>query len=238
MANNRAIIVLSLLAINVAGLNAAEKLPKNCGKPTGSTQDPWMVSFSYQARPNSWKHWNTGTVISQRYVLTKGDVPSQQMSVTLKPHGYTRIYLSATSKDFTKSPDGEIALFRLDKNHSFDDYFQPICLPVSQVLQSTWPNQLTSYIKVGDRIEKPAMSEGASSKCATSPGADELCMVPIEDTTCADTTGTQLYASASINGDQRIVLYGLAVTPGCKDGAHVFKKVASHVDWIVDNIKV
>ncbi|XP_039439799.1 uncharacterized protein LOC120420763 [Culex pipiens pallens] len=238
MANNRAIIVLSLLAINVAGLNAAEKLPKNCGKTTGSTQDPWMVSFSYQARPNSWKHWNTGTVISQRYVLTKGDVPSQQMSVTLKPHGYTRIYLSATSKDFTKSPDGEIALFRLDKNYSFDDYFQPICLPVSQVLQSTWPNQLTSYIKVGDRIEKPAMSEGASSQCATSPGADELCMVPKEDTTCADTTGTQLYASASINGDQRIVLYGLAVTPGCKDGAHVFKKVASHVDWIVNNIKV
>uniref|UniRef100_A0A1Q3FPK9 Putative trypsin-like serine protease n=1 Tax=Culex tarsalis TaxID=7177 RepID=A0A1Q3FPK9_CULTA len=237
MAHILVTLALSLFIAVVAGLNAANKLPENCGKATGTAQDPWIVSISYQENPTRWKHWTEGTAISKRYVLTKGDVPSQKLSVKLKPHGYTRIHLSATRKDFTISPGGEIALLRLDKDYSFDDYFQPICLPVSQSLRTSWPKQLTSYIKVGDRIEKPSMSEGVSSKCSSSPGTDELCMVPKEGTTCADTTGTQLYAPASLNGDQRMVLYGLAVTPGCKTGAHVFKKVASHVDWIVDNIK-
>lgn len=200
-----------------------------------------MVTISHRESPSaSWKHWTTGTVISKRYVLTKGDVPASQhqITVTLKPNGYSRTFLSATRKDFTISPGGEIALLRLDKDYSFDDYFQPICLPTSQSLRSSWPKQLTAYIKVGDRVEKPTMSEGAASKCSTSPGTDELCMVPKQGTTCADATGTQLYATAAnLNGDQRKVLYGLALTPGCKSGAHVFKKMAAHVDWIVDNIK-
>lgn len=151
----------------------------------------------------------------------------------------------------------DIALIRLDNDVVMTEHIRPICLPVTSALQNA---SLERYILTGwgtteqsigsDRLLKANLSYVSNSECQRKMNENRLNIrlsnqqmcasgIDIADTCKGDSGGPLGFKSSLYGG--RFTQFGIVAlgmnSCGTKRVPGIYSRVASYMDWILDNMK-
>ncbi|XP_067633043.1 serine protease 7-like [Eurosta solidaginis] len=145
----------------------------------------------------------------------------------------------------------DIALIRVDSSVKFDDYLQPVCLPIKSLLQelkvgrplmaAVWGyTGLSKHSKTKKKVRLPLIS---MERCRLTfeklfyVADEQICAGDVfhEDSCSGDSGGPLMRLNSTSWVLEGLVSFG--VSCGQENRPGIYTRVRSYIDWIVDHIE-